>query len=374
MVTGALTSRAEILAEVQKCEREIAAIRARQVRLLRQLDTRGVAPRPDRLAADLDLSVRTASDLLETARRTPERSDAMADLEAGNWSFDRAAATAHLIRTGAGPDTLAEAERRDIAGIRRLRSMQVRITRRSERQAHEQRSVRAWASLDSAMGFIQADLTGYDWQVVTSALDDRADHLPRDGAATAQQRRADALVALATDWFGEEAPARRGAGGGPVVTVMVDPTLAGATGGEAGATVLNGPRVGPETLDLIMCTGSVEVLIDQASGKPLSVGPTSQVIPPKVRRYVLARDGGCVIDGCGSTYRLEVHHIRPRSRGGDHDPRNLGALCWWHHHVAIHQRGMRIDPDSPPQRRRLLPKEDGSGRSEWLKVVRPADP
>jgi len=139
------------------------------------------------------------------------------------------------------------------------------------------------------------------------------------------------------------------------VTVMVDPTLAGATGGEAGATVLNGPRVGPETLDLIMCTGSVEVLIDQASGKPLSVGPTSQVIPPKVRRYVLARDGGCVIDGCGSTYRLEVHHLVPSSQGGPHDPENLVTLCWYHHHVSVHGQRMQLDPGSPPHRRRLVP-------------------
>jgi 5-methylcytosine-specific restriction endonuclease McrA len=87
----------------------------------------------------------------------------------------------------------------------------------------------------------------------------------------------------------------------------------------------------------------------------LAVGPTTRVIPPKVRRFVLARDGGCVIDGCTSTYRLEVHHIVPRSEDGTHDPDNLVTVCWWHHHVAIHGQGQRIDPTSPPKRRRLIP-------------------
>ena len=78
-------------------------------------------------------------------------------------------------------------------------------------------------------------------------------------------------------------------------------------------------------------------------------------MPPKVRRMVLSRDGACTIDGCPSRYRLEVHHIVPRGRGGTHDGENLATVCWWHHHVAIHGRGNRIDPDSPIARRRLIP-------------------
>ena len=70
---------------------------------------------------------------------------------------------------------------------------------------------------------------------------------------------------------------------------------------------------------------------------------------------VIARDGGCVVDGCDSRYRLEVHHVIPRSEGGSHDAENLVTLCWYHHHVAIHGRGMRLDPQSPPGRRRLIP-------------------
>ncbi len=65
------------------------------------------------------------------------------------------------------------------------------------------------------------------------------------------------------------------------------------------------------------------------------------------------RDGGCTADGCSSRYRLQPHHMQWRTDGGDHDPDNLTTLCWFHHHVIIHGLGYRLDPDSPPQRRRF---------------------
>lgn len=351
----ALTSRTEVLAEVAEQERVVAAARAVQVRLLRQLMRRGAEPGADELASVLDVSARTARDLLEAARRTPESSEAMGRLSSGEWSFDRSAATAGLVGAGADEATVAAAESRDIAGVERLRALQRRITRRTEQEAFEQRSVRVWASLDESTGFVSAQLSACDWQTVTAALDHRGDRLPRDHAATATQRRADALVALAQDWLDGRLSPSVESRSGALVTITVDPELAAASGGEAGAMVVGGPRVGPATLEEILCAGSVEVVVDAGSGVPLAVGPTSRVVPPKVRRFVIARDGGCVVDGCDSRYRLEVHHIVPRSEGGSHDAENLMTLCWYHHHVAIHGRGMRLDPQSPPGRRRLIP-------------------
>ena len=52
----------------------------------------------------------------------------------------------------------------------------------------------------------------------------------------------------------------------------------------------------------------------------------------------------------------------PRAWGGNHDPDNLITLCWYHHHVAIHQMGFRIDPDSPTHRRRLIPPQHRTTR------------
>jgi hypothetical protein len=55
-----------------------------------------------------------------------------------------------------------------------------------------------------------------------------------------------------------------------------------------------------------------------------------------------------------SRYRLQIHHITRWADGGRSDPENLTTVCWFHHQVVIHGRGFRIDPESPPQRRRLL--------------------
>ena len=349
----ALESIADIVAGLQADERGVAALRASQIVRLRSLSRRGYRLGVSELAGRLDVSFGTAKALADTALRTPEKSDAMAKVSSGDWSFDRAVAVAGLVGAGADDVTLAEAQDRDIAGIHKLGALWRRVTRRDEQAAHQQRSVRCWASLDESTGFIHAELAGYDWRVVTKALEERADMLP-GAEATAEQRRADALVALAHDWLSPE-PRSHGGGTGPIVTVTVDAKLAGATDAEAGVTITGGPRVGVETLERIMCEGSVEVLIDAGSGVPLAVGPTARVVPPKMRRFVLARDGGCVVDGCDSSYRLEVHHIIPRSRGGTHDPENLAAVCWWHHHVAIHGQGKQIDLASPPKRRRLLP-------------------
>lgn len=44
------------------------------------------------------------------------------------------------------------------------------------------------------------------------------------------------------------------------------------------------------------------------------------------KRYVKARDG-YKCRNCGSTYELEVHHRKPRSKGGTDRPSNLVTLC-----------------------------------------------
>jgi hypothetical protein len=141
----------------------------------------------------------------------------------------------------------------------------------------------------------------------------------------------------------------------PLVTVFVDATDAAATNGEAGVTIEAGPRVGPAAIEAILCDGVIEVTTRAADGTPLRMGRRSRVIPPRLRRFVLHRDGAaCTIAGCTSRYRLQVHHITRWTDGGRTDPENLTTVCWFHHHIVIHGQGFTIDPNSPPQRRRLL--------------------
>jgi hypothetical protein len=107
-------------------------------------------------------------------------------------------------------------------------------------------------------------------------------------------------------------------------------------------------------LDLLLCTGKVEINLVTSEGSLVAVGEAFSYLSPRLRRHILARDGGCTVDGCQSRYRLEAHHIVERLRGGSHHPGNLATVCWFHHHVVIHGLGYRIDPDSPVHRRRFL--------------------
>jgi hypothetical protein len=90
------------------------------------------------------------------------------------------------------------------------------------------------------------------------------------------------------------------------------------------------------------------------------VTPSTRGIPKAIRRFVLARDGGCTVEGCRSRYRLQPHHLVPYAAGGTHHPANLTTLCWFHHHVVVHRLGYRLDPHSPPGRRRFLRQHTGT--------------
>ncbi len=57
-------------------------------------------------------------------------------------------------------------------------------------------------------------------------------------------------------------------------------------------------------------------------------------ISNKMRKEVYKRDGyRCAI--CDSTDGLQIHHIKPRGKGGASHPMNMISLCW-RCHAACH--------------------------------------
>jgi 5-methylcytosine-specific restriction endonuclease McrA len=75
--------------------------------------------------------------------------------------------------------------------------------------------------------------------------------------------------------------------------------------------------------------------------EPQSESPT--YVPAEVRAEVWSRDEGrCqwpTHDGasCGSTWQVEIDHVRPRARGGSPAPANLRLLCRFHNDLAARQ-------------------------------------
>lgn len=348
------------VAELKECEAQIGDLRARQGVLINELGKRDIAQRHgartivEWVEATLDMSRSVASDLVFGVRWFARFRSIDNRFVEGLVSFDRAIATLRLAQAGADPQLVESSEHLDLHDVARLSGRQRRMTRRDERRAFADRFCTAQPTLDESSWRISGQLPGLEGRTFAKALQDRADefrHLPSGDYSTRAQRQADALVAMAQDSLD------RGNGDstdstGPAVALFVDLDAANGTGGELGAEVEYGPRVGPNTLETLLCTGSVQV-VGLRDGRPVVTSHATKAIPQAMRRFVAWRDGGCTIDACWSRYRLQPHHIRERRHGGAHDPDNLTTLCWYHHHVAIHGNGFQIDPDSPRGRRRL---------------------
>ncbi len=67
-------------------------------------------------------------------------------------------------------------------------------------------------------------------------------------------------------------------------------------------------------------------------------GINRSTIPPAKRKRILARDQHrCQSPGCGNTHFLEVHHTKPRAKGGTNHESNLTTLCSSCHRL-LHER------------------------------------
>jgi len=355
------TTTDELEQDVLACELLVTRLRDRQARSLRELDTRqvrlldGARSLQEWVRARLDVSDTTARDLVHAARSLPEHSEIEELADQGRCSFDRIVATSRLAGSGADDETIDRSFGYDISGVTRLRHRQRRMTSVDEASVFNDRRLFIHDTFDGSGGRTTVELPGFEHRILTKALEQRADmfnDLPGPPIAK-WQRMADAAVSIAQDSLDGYEPAESSPRADPVATVLVEAPLAGDTRGEAGAEIAYGHRVGPQTLERILCTGRVQI-VGLEHGKPVKYSPATRGIPPATRRFVAWRDGGCTIAGCNSRYRLQPHHITPRVDGGNHDPDNLTTLCWFHHHVVVHGMGLRIDPDSPSQKRRFI--------------------
>ena len=341
-----------------------ARLTSRQLFLLREADLRqtpladGCRSLVEWTAGRLDVAPETAKTLVTAARTLSDQPGLQERLIDGIASFDRILATAHLTTAGASTERIELSASLDIPGVRRLTALHRRMSRRNQQQVFADRYLMMQPTLDRTAYRLWGQLPGTDGELVEQALQTRADTFPTlpDGTrGTLGQRQADALVSISQDSL-TTSSGEDGSPSGPVLSVFTSAELASNSEGEAGSVTSSGIQVGPQTIEEIFCTGSIEHIRFQG-GQPLSAGRTSRVIPPKLRRAILYRDGGCCAEGCTSRYRLQPHHRIRWSQGGPTNPDNLTTLCWYHHHVVIHQMGYTIKPGSSPGRLRFHPRE-----------------
>ncbi len=312
-------------AELGRLEAHVAVLRTEQARLVAEATAaqrplaRGHRSAEEWLAGTLDVSHRTARRLVELTRVDGATWTDVAD---GEITLDRALAERRLTRCGVGDEVRRRSRDWDIDGVRRLAARHRRLRPVDEQEAFARRYFTMQPNLDESLWRLDGLLPGIEAQVLQAEVARRADELPvdPDGRAPVGQRQADALVDLVLDGAAATPEDTGGERLPMVATVLVDAALAAPTFGRAGGEVVGGTRVGPAVLEEILCSGRVEV--DVTGAQPLGIGPTTHAIPPRLRRYVITRDGGmCAVRGCRSRHRLQVHHRTPISRGGTKRPR-----------------------------------------------------
>ncbi len=306
------------------------------------------------LAARADISHDTARAVVRTTRRTVDKPWLREALATGNLTFDRVEALSKIH------DDVGTLTHLDVAGVHRTAADRARVNTADETTTTSERFLILEPSLDESWWRLSGGLDGLAGAVIDKVLTEKADDLPELPDNTQPGlgwRKATALYELAN---GDTPPPAQ-------ITVFVDGDKAVETNGETGIRLQAGPRVGAQALTAVLCDAVTEITVNTKDGTPLAYGRTTSSIPPKLRRATLATTGGyCAADGCNSRYRVEVHHKTPWSQGGRTDPDNLIPLCWYHHHIIIHERGYEIYPDpdhgrirfrKPPTKTRPPPRQ-----------------
>ena len=354
---------------LQDAQREIDRLRGQQLGWLKMVIRQrgiirdGYRSLVDWTASRLDIPHSVARDLAYLARRLDD--DTIDLIRRGHLPFDRTVAEQRLIQSGAGAVDVAGSADLDLVGVKKLAARFRELGRGDETAGFEKHYVNLRESGDGTGWHLSGRLNATDGQVVRQALDRRADQIPPlttgdDSELTPAQKQAIALTTIAQDDLDQALEPGDPAGREPVIMLIKDQALADQSDNTQGVELFDGPRVGPQTVEQVECEGRTETVTLQ-NGQITETGPTRRHVPKRLRRAVLARDRKCVIDSCRSSYRLQTHHVIPRSQGGADTPDNLATVCWYHHHIAIHRRGHQIDPNTPPHRRRLLPPPTWGG-------------
>jgi hypothetical protein len=161
---------------------------------------------------------------------------------------------------------------------------------------------------------------------------------PRDAhdERTGEQRRADALVALAQRSL-DDGDLPGVAGERPHVTVVVDlATMQGREEAPAASLDRLG-RVCGESARRVACDANLTRVLTRGGSQPLDVGRRHRVVTPAQRKALAVRDRGCI--GCGAPAGwCQAHHVTHWADGGATDLDNLVLVCHPCHRTIHHHR------------------------------------
>lgn len=97
-----------------------------------------------------------------------------------------------------------------------------------------------------------------------------------------------------------------------------------------------------ELLHHATCSGTLQRIVFDEGGGISKIEVPDRIFNSTQRRAMIARDGGCVIPGCGVPSNwCEAHHVTEWSKGGPTSIDN-GVLLCFHHHRNIENSGWQI--------------------------------
>lgn len=265
-----------------------------------------------------------------------------------------------------------------------------RIDAASLERGHEaQRAARYLHLTDAADGTRISGrldrMAGHRLALALEALDPRPS---ADDERTSEQRRADALTALAdkvlslpdtvpgaaqrphvsfvmteSSWAAlrdamhdaeergpaADGPGRGGGGAGGAGRAgaggLVDVLAGGSEPSRARepVTLEDGTPVPASEVARVLCDCELTRVVLDSRSEPLDLGRTARTYTGPQRRAVITRDGACFWEGCHLAPRwLEIHHLRWWDRDvGETSVENGVAACSFHHH-EVHRRDLAI--------------------------------
>ncbi len=163
-----------------------------------------------------------------------------------------------------------------------------------------------------------------------------------DFRPSADQRRADALVAMAESALAsgpDPCPERN------QVVLHVDDDVLGGKGSTGHCEIQDGPALAPEVARRMACDATLRVAGQGPGHSAHDLGRRTRVVSAALRRALWQRDQGCRFPGCENRLFVDAHHVQHWAKGGSTDLSNLVLACR-RHHVLVHEGGFGLAYDA----------------------------
>jgi hypothetical protein len=274
-------------------------------------------------------SARTVREKVETARRLESLPAIAAAAYAGALSAEQLNEVVKFADEGSDAEWAQRAANVTPADLARLAREQSKPTVEEGRARHAARHVRTWRDKNRGMlcgRFELPDVMGAKFDGTLQKLVEAMRPAPGQPWERWDRRAADALMLMCDAIDAVERIDTPMAAAKPLFSIDIPP--------DGPATVAGIPL--PDAMvEQLRASASIEPLLLDEAGFPVMVGKRGSSLSPKLTRSVLLRDGHCRCGDCDLRYGLQVHHLRPRTWGGNDEISNLAAVASVHHPLLI---------------------------------------